>query len=153
MATRQVFRKMLSANSVNLCNFIQGPTLHFEDTKQRSTSPSIEIPAEPHNYWALGPDMSTNDIIKAQHIVAATNDKYATDHFKFNIGFTESWGCLPDCSFYDDVWTYNPPSSSRDLIDVDGHSFKLRPVACVPPEQIVRHQGDHIPRMAGCSNS
>jgi hypothetical protein len=65
MATRQVFRKMLSANSVNLCNFIQGPTLHFEDTKQRSTSPSIEIPAEPHNYWALGPDMSTNDIIKA----------------------------------------------------------------------------------------
>ena len=56
--------------------------------------------------------------------------KFATDHF--DIGFTESWGCLPDCSFYDGVWTYKPTvklaKQFRDkfLIDVDGHSFSGR---------------------------
>lgn len=49
-----------------------------------------------------------------------------------DIGFVESWGCVPNCSFYDDVFTYKPQISltqqfrSKYLIDVDGHSFSGR---------------------------
>lgn len=62
------------------------------------------------------------------------------DHFQpswfankhFDVGFTESWGCIPNCSFYDDVFTYKPRVSlseqfkNRYLVDVDGHSFSGR---------------------------
>lgn len=49
-----------------------------------------------------------------------------------DIGFVESWGCVPDCSFYDTVFSWKPQTSltaqfrSRYLIDVDGHSFSGR---------------------------
>ena len=36
----------------------------------------------------------------------------------------------------------------RQILDRRGLPQLLRPVACVPPEQVVRHQGDYIPRMA-----
>ncbi|KAK5080138.1 hypothetical protein LTR70_008941 [Exophiala xenobiotica] len=49
-----------------------------------------------------------------------------------DIGFVESWGCVPNCDFYNDVFTYKPQTSltsqfrSKYLIDVDGHSFSGR---------------------------
>jgi hypothetical protein len=49
-----------------------------------------------------------------------------------DVGFVESWGCVPDCSFYDSVFSWKPQVSltaqfrSRYLIDVDGHSFSGR---------------------------
>jgi len=49
-----------------------------------------------------------------------------------DIGFVESWGCVPDCNFYNDVFSMKPQTSltsqfrSKYLIDVDGHSFSGR---------------------------
>ena len=49
-----------------------------------------------------------------------------------DVGFVESWGCVPDCSFYDDVFSWKSQIDltahfkSRYLIDVDGHSFSGR---------------------------
>lgn len=56
--------------------------------------------------------------------------KYATDHT--DVGFTGGLACVPDCSFYDDVWTYKNETSlsqqfmSKFVVDVDGHSFSGR---------------------------
>lgn len=50
----------------------------------------------------------------------------------FDVGFTEAWGCIPDCSFYNDVWTYKEPKAfteqfkAKYLVDIDGHSFSGR---------------------------
>ncbi|KAI9698824.1 MAG: hypothetical protein M1836_003934 [Candelina mexicana] len=49
-----------------------------------------------------------------------------------DVGFVEAWGCVPDCHFYDDVWTFKPQLSMSEqfkhkyLVDVDGHSFSGR---------------------------
>ena len=49
-----------------------------------------------------------------------------------DVGFTEAIACVPDCSFYDDVWTYRNMTTlgeqfiSKYLVDVDGHSFSGR---------------------------
>lgn len=49
-----------------------------------------------------------------------------------DIGFVEAWGCVPNCSFYDSIFSYKPQTSltsqfrSKYLIDVDGHSFSGR---------------------------
>lgn len=49
-----------------------------------------------------------------------------------DVGFTEKWGCVPDCGFYDDVWTLKEQVPLPDqfkykfLVDVDGHSFSGR---------------------------
>ncbi|RAL64825.1 hypothetical protein DID88_001422 [Monilinia fructigena] len=49
-----------------------------------------------------------------------------------DVGFTEPASCVPNCDFYNDVWTYKSPVSltnqfkSKFLIDVDGHSFSGR---------------------------
>ncbi|KIX08761.1 uncharacterized protein Z518_03418 [Rhinocladiella mackenziei CBS 650.93] len=49
-----------------------------------------------------------------------------------DVGFVESWGCVPNCSFYDTVFSWKPQVSltsqfkSKYLIDVDGHSFSGR---------------------------
>jgi hypothetical protein len=49
-----------------------------------------------------------------------------------DVGFTEPFACVPDCSFYDSVWTYKNKTTlsqqfmSKFLIDVDGHSFSGR---------------------------
>jgi hypothetical protein len=50
----------------------------------------------------------------------------------FDVGFTEAWGCIPNCSFYEGVWTYKEPKAfseqfkSKYLVDIDGHSFSGR---------------------------
>jgi hypothetical protein len=62
------------------------------------------------------------------------------DHFKpssfakahTDIGFTEAFACVPDCGFYDNVWTYKNMTTlsqqfiSKFVVDVDGHSFSGR---------------------------
>jgi hypothetical protein len=56
--------------------------------------------------------------------------KFASDNF--DVGFTEAFGCIPNCSFYKDVWTYKKPKpfseqfKSKYLVDIDGHSFSGR---------------------------
>ncbi|KAF7881934.1 uncharacterized protein EAF02_006622 [Botrytis sinoallii] len=56
--------------------------------------------------------------------------EFATKHT--DAGFTEAASCVPNCDFYDDVWTYKPSVELTDqfkskyLIDVDGHSFSGR---------------------------
>jgi len=62
-------------------------------------------------------------------------DKFKPDQFADqhgDIGFVEAWGCVPNCSFYDSVFSWKPQVSltsqfkSKYLIDVDGHSFSGR---------------------------
>jgi len=49
-----------------------------------------------------------------------------------DIGFVEAWGCVPNCTFYDTIFSWKPQVSltsqfkSKYLIDVDGHSFSGR---------------------------
>lgn len=49
-----------------------------------------------------------------------------------DVGFVQTWGCVPNCDFYNDVWTLKPQITLseqfkyRYLIDVDGHSFSGR---------------------------
>jgi len=56
--------------------------------------------------------------------------KFADEHT--DVGFVESWGCIPDCSFYNDVWTLKPQTTLAEqfkykyVVDVDGHSFSGR---------------------------
>jgi hypothetical protein len=56
--------------------------------------------------------------------------KFALDHS--DVGFTETMSCVPDCSFYDGIWTYKSQMSlseqfrSKYVVDVDGHSFSGR---------------------------
>lgn len=63
------------------------------------------------------------------------NTSFSPAHFAdkvSDVGFVESWGCVPDCSFYDSVFSWKPQTSltsqfrSKYLIDVDGHSFSGR---------------------------
>ncbi|KAJ5166850.1 Lipopolysaccharide-modifying protein [Penicillium canariense] len=55
---------------------------------------------------------------------------FATSYF--DVGFTEAWGCIPDCHFYEGVWTYKEPKAfseqfkAKYLVDIDGHSFSGR---------------------------
>ena len=55
---------------------------------------------------------------------------YAKNHT--DIGFTETWGCVPDCGFYNGVWDLKNQIDLPDqfqhkyLVDVDGHSFSGR---------------------------
>ncbi|EXJ78882.1 hypothetical protein A1O1_09284 [Capronia coronata CBS 617.96] len=56
--------------------------------------------------------------------------RFADEHS--DIGFVEAWGCVPNCAFYDTVFSWKPQVSltaqfrSKYLIDVDGHSFSGR---------------------------
>lgn len=49
-----------------------------------------------------------------------------------DVGFTETWGCVPDCEFYNDVWTLKDmiplaeTFKNKFVVDVDGHSFSGR---------------------------
>ena len=58
---------------------------------------------------------------------------FAEEHT--DVGFTETMSCVPDCSFYDNVWTLKPPVQlgeqfeNKFLVDVDGHSFSGRWIA------------------------
>lgn len=59
--------------------------------------------------------------------------KFAEQHT--DVGFTEAWGCIPDCHFYDNIWTLKPQMpiheqfKSKYVVDVDGHSFSGRWIA------------------------
>lgn len=56
--------------------------------------------------------------------------EFAQNHT--DVGFTEKWGCSPDCAFYDNVISEKeevPLSKQflkKYLVDVDGHSFSGR---------------------------
>ncbi|CAG8956614.1 hypothetical protein HYFRA_00011925 [Hymenoscyphus fraxineus] len=56
--------------------------------------------------------------------------EFAADHS--DVGFTEPHACVPDCNFYEGVWTYKNITTlseqfrSKYLVDVDGHSFSGR---------------------------
>ena len=52
-----------------------------------------------------------------------------------DVGFTETWGCVPDCGFYSNVWTLKDQIplaeqfKDKFVVDVDGHSFSGRWIA------------------------
>lgn len=56
--------------------------------------------------------------------------EFAENHT--DVGFTETWGCSPDCSFYENVFTMKEEVPltkqfiKKYLVDVDGHSFSGR---------------------------
>lgn len=58
---------------------------------------------------------------------------FAEEHT--DVGFTEATNCVPNCNFYEGVWTYKPTIplteqfKNRVLVDVDGHSFSGRWIA------------------------
>ena len=89
--------------------------------------------------------LMTNETVMARKEVRIMSQnapaEYANfDHFRpgvfaqqhTDVGFTEAFACVPDCSFYDDVWTYKNMTPlgeqfvSKFLVDVDGHSFSGR---------------------------
>ena len=89
--------------------------------------------------------LMTNETVMAEKEVRIMSQKapsqYANfDHFRpglfakqyTDVGFTEAFACVPDCNFYNDVWTYKNITPlgeqfvSKFLIDVDGHSFSGR---------------------------
>jgi hypothetical protein len=55
---------------------------------------------------------------------------FAKEHT--DVGFTEALACVPDCSFYDNIWAFKNMTTlseqfiSKFLVDVDGHSFSGR---------------------------
>jgi hypothetical protein len=81
------------------------------------------------------------DLEKVSILAKDSQDHYKKiDNFRpsefaesyFDVGFTEAWGCIPDCSFYEGVWTYKEPKAfseqfkAKYLVDIDGHSFSGR---------------------------
>lgn len=56
--------------------------------------------------------------------------EFAENHT--DVGFTETWGCSPDCSFYENVFSMKEEVPltkqflKKYLVDVDGHSFSGR---------------------------
>ena len=85
-----------------------------------------------------GTEMMTRDDVP---ILTQTADQhYQTSHFNassfaqehFDVGLTDTWGCIPDCGFYDEVFSIKKPIPLNEqfkdkyLIDVDGHSFSGR---------------------------
>ena len=56
--------------------------------------------------------------------------EFAANHT--DVGFTETWGCIPNCDFYEHVFSIKEQVSlseqfqSKFLVDVDGHSFSGR---------------------------
>ena len=57
-------------------------------------------------------------------------EAFAKEHT--DVGFVDLWGCVPNCSFYDNVFSQKPEIAltnqfrSKYLIDIDGHSFSGR---------------------------
>lgn len=89
--------------------------------------------------------LMTNDTVMANENVRIMTQKSQGRYVNFDsfwpsafakkhtdVGFTEAIACVPDCSFYDDVWTYRNMTTlgeqfiSKYLVDVDGHSFSGR---------------------------
>lgn len=70
-----------------------------------------------------------------QQGVYTNYDNFHAGDFAFkhtDVGFTEPYACVPDCSFYDNIWTYKNMTTlseqfkSKFVVDVDGHSFSGR---------------------------
>lgn len=73
-------------------------------------------------------------------LTQTVNQQYQTSHFNassfaqehFDVGLTDTWGCIPDCGFYDGIFSIKDPIPLNEqfkdkyLIDVDGHSFSGR---------------------------
>ncbi|KAJ5301710.1 hypothetical protein PENANT_c002G04868 [Penicillium antarcticum] len=76
------------------------------------------------------PILAENNMKQYRNFSDFSPSNFSLDHF--DVGFTEAWGCIPDCSFYDDIWTYKEPKDfsqqfkSKYLVDIDGHSFSGR---------------------------
>lgn len=76
------------------------------------------------------PILSKDNREQYQLVSEFNASEFASSHF--DVGFTDSWGCIPDCSFYNDVWTYKEPKEfgeqfkAKYLVDIDGHSFSGR---------------------------
>ncbi|RDW94830.1 glycosyltransferase family 90 protein [Coleophoma crateriformis] len=89
-----------------------GTVMASKDVRIMATDPDPEKAGEYHNY----------ETFRA--------GEFADEHT--DVGFTEPASCVPDCSFYDGVWTYKSMTSlseqfkNKYLIDVDGHSFSGR---------------------------
>lgn len=55
---------------------------------------------------------------------------FATNHT--DVGFTAPFACVPNCDFYNGIWTYKNMTTlseqfkSKYVIDIDGHSFSGR---------------------------
>ena len=70
---------------------------------------------------------SNGEYERFEHFQAA---EFAEDHT--DVGFVEAWGCIPNCSFYDEYLLMKPQVTmpeqfqSKFLVDVDGHSFSGR---------------------------
>lgn len=79
--------------------------------------------------------METRDELGKPNTTYELYDRFQPSQFAnqhSDIGFVESWGCVPNCSFYNHVFSWKPQVSltsqfrSKYLIDVDGHSFSGR---------------------------
>ncbi len=87
-----------------------------------------------------GTVMADKEVRVLSETISRKGDYVNFDHFcpkdfankHTDVGFTESWACIPDCSYYDEVWTYKNMTSmskqfeSKYVVDVDGHSFSGR---------------------------
>ncbi|CAI7631966.1 unnamed protein product [Penicillium bialowiezense] len=76
------------------------------------------------------PILSETPSSKYQNFTNFNPTNFASE--KFDVGFTEAFGCIPNCSFYDDILTFKKPKQfsetfkSKYLVDIDGHSFSGR---------------------------
>ena len=65
-----------------------------------------------------------------EHFETFHPSEFAKKHT--DVGFTDRWACIPNCSFYEDVFAHKDQVDLTDqfrykyLIDVDGHSFSGR---------------------------
>ena len=88
-----------------------------------------------------GTFLAANDsVVNVLGLTDPDSTKYTTQPFHpshfaqehTDVGFVKAMSCVPDCHFYDDVYTWVPEIpmashfKSRFLIDVDGHSFSGR---------------------------
>jgi Glycosyl transferase family 90 len=85
------------------------------------------VPILAHDMDLVEPNQVNTSFVKYPNFVPGTFAEKHTD-----VGFVEAWGCVPDCSFYDNVFSLKNGTTltrqfrSKYLMDVDGHSFSGR---------------------------
>jgi len=95
----------------------------FNGTYMRTAAREVDVLSE-----KLG--LSSFDNITYEDYNHFQPSQFADKHS--DIGFVEAWGCVPDCSFYDTVFSWKPQTTlssqfrHKYLVDVDGHSFSGR---------------------------
>lgn len=95
-----------------LVMMVNGTLMKLKDEEVRILKVSPKMNGEYENYPHFRPSI------------------FADNHT--DVGFVETWGCIPNCSFYKDVWTLKPQTSLAEqfkykyVVDVDGHSFSGR---------------------------